>query len=166
MLSTFLDYYRYLTKENQRQIFAAVYMLNLRPPSNENQTLDVKERKTMTQSAWRLNCQAPTPGHVHSDSLERSTSLQSEHFYVLVYYYHQVFYLFLDFKKNVCECFIYMYVHHVSKTPCLVSRNPRREYWIHRTWMTDSYDPLCKFWELNLSPLQKQQVLLIINPPV
>lgn len=51
MLSTFLDDYRYLTRENQRQIFAVVYVLDLKPPFNGKQTWDVKERKTMTQPA-------------------------------------------------------------------------------------------------------------------
>lgn len=60
MLFTFSDCYRYLTKENQTQIFAAFYVLDLKLPSNEKQTLDVKE--SYDSISLQIGLPSPAPG--------------------------------------------------------------------------------------------------------
>ena len=59
----------------------------------------------------------------------------------------------------VYECFAYMYVC----VPCVYMippRRPEKDIKYPGTGVTDNCEPPCGCWELNLGPLQEQQVLL------
>lgn len=81
-------------------------MLNLKPPSNEKQTLDIKESKTMTQSACRWNCQALASSWFTFITMVWKGLFHCNQniFYILVYYYHLVFYPVCMSVLFACMC--------------------------------------------------------------